>query len=114
MLAVAILAAGESRRMGTPKALLPYRGKTFVEHLIEVTRNPRVDVTRVVLGAGADKIQAQAAAARQLGGVERKLEPGAAVFDTGSDPQSACRGHRRTNSLPGGSTVDIGCNSWRS
>lgn len=59
MLAVAILAAGESRRMGTPKALLPYRGKTFVEHLIEVTRNPRVDVTRVVLGAGADKIQSQ-------------------------------------------------------
>jgi CTP:molybdopterin cytidylyltransferase MocA len=59
MLAVAILAAGESRRMGTPKALLPYRGKTFVEHLIEITRNPRVDITRVVLGAGADAIQAQ-------------------------------------------------------
>src|SRR5580704_1378387 len=56
MLAVAILAAGESRRMGTPKALLPYRGKTFVEHLIEVTRHPRVDITRVVLGAGAENI----------------------------------------------------------
>jgi molybdenum cofactor cytidylyltransferase len=57
MLAVAILAAGESRRMGTPKALLPFRGKTFVEHLIEVTRHPRVGVTRVVLGAGASDIQ---------------------------------------------------------
>lgn len=43
--------------MGTPKALLPYRGKTFVEHLIEVTRHPRVGITRVVLGAGAVAIQ---------------------------------------------------------
>jgi molybdenum cofactor cytidylyltransferase len=57
MLAVAILAAGESRRMGTPKALLPYRGKTFLEHLIEVTRHARVGITQIVLGAGADDIR---------------------------------------------------------
>lgn len=59
MLAVAILAAGESRRMGTPKALLRHRGKTFVEHLLEVTSHPRVGTARVVLGAGADAIRAQ-------------------------------------------------------
>ena len=29
-----ILAAGESRRMGSPKALLPYRGRTFLDTLI--------------------------------------------------------------------------------
>jgi molybdenum cofactor cytidylyltransferase len=57
MLAAAILSAGESRRMGTPKALLPYRGSTFLEHLIEVTRHPRVGVLRIVLGAGAEVIR---------------------------------------------------------
>jgi len=56
-LAVAILSGGESRRMGTPKALLPYRGKTFIEHLIEVTRHPRVGVTRIVLGAHVEEIR---------------------------------------------------------
>jgi molybdenum cofactor cytidylyltransferase len=57
MLAAAILSAGESRRMGTPKALLPYRSSTFLEHLIEVTRHPRVGVLRIVLGAGAEVIR---------------------------------------------------------
>jgi CTP:molybdopterin cytidylyltransferase MocA len=53
-----ILSAGASSRMGRPKALLPYREGTFLEHLIEVTRHPRISVTRVVLGAGAEVIRA--------------------------------------------------------
>jgi CTP:molybdopterin cytidylyltransferase MocA len=57
-LAAAILAAGESRRMGTPKALIPYRGATFAGHLLEVTKHARVGLIRVVLGAGADEIRA--------------------------------------------------------
>jgi molybdenum cofactor cytidylyltransferase len=61
-LAAVILSGGESRRMGTPKALLPYRGKTFVEHLIEVTRHPRVGLTRIVVGAHADEIRERLAA----------------------------------------------------
>ncbi len=60
MLAAVILAAGESRRMGTPKALLPYRGSTFLEHLLEVTRHPRIRLTRVVLGANAEEIREKA------------------------------------------------------
>jgi molybdenum cofactor cytidylyltransferase len=58
LLAAVILSAGASSRMGRPKALLPYREGTFLEHLIEVTRDPRIGVTRVVLGAGAEVIRA--------------------------------------------------------
>ena len=60
MLAAVILSAGASSRMGRPKALLPYREGTFLEHLMEVTRDPRIEMTRVVLGAGAETIRAVA------------------------------------------------------
>ena len=43
--------------MGRPKALIPYREGTFLEHLIQVTRHPRIGITRVVLGAGAEEIR---------------------------------------------------------
>jgi molybdenum cofactor cytidylyltransferase len=67
MLAAVILAAGESRRMGTPKALLPFPAKerkqeppkTFLEHLLEVSQDPRIGMSRVVLGAQAAEIQAR-------------------------------------------------------
>lgn len=58
-LAAAILAAGESRRMGRPKALVPFEGLTFVEHLLQATNHPRVGIVRVVLGANAESIQAE-------------------------------------------------------
>jgi molybdenum cofactor cytidylyltransferase len=56
-LAAVILSGGESRRMGVPKALLPYRGTTFVEHLLDVTRHARVGLTRIVVGAHAAEIR---------------------------------------------------------
>jgi molybdenum cofactor cytidylyltransferase len=59
MIAAVILAAGESRRMGSPKALVPYRGLTFLEHLLAATRHPRIGLTRVVLGRDADQIRSQ-------------------------------------------------------
>ena len=57
MLAAVILSAGASSRMGRPKALLPYREGTFLEHLVQVTRHPRIGATRVVLGAGSEVIR---------------------------------------------------------
>jgi molybdenum cofactor cytidylyltransferase len=56
MLAAVILSGGASRRMGTPKALLPYHGGTFLEHLLSVTDHPRIGWRRVVLGADAQAI----------------------------------------------------------
>jgi molybdenum cofactor cytidylyltransferase len=58
MLAAVILSGGASRRMGTPKALLSYRGGTFLQHLLSVTDHPRIGWRRVVLGADAQAIAA--------------------------------------------------------
>ena len=56
MLAAVILSGGASQRMGSPKALLPYQGRPFLEHLLEVTHQPKIGVRRVVLGAHAEPI----------------------------------------------------------
>ena len=56
MLAAVILSGGASSRMGSPKALLPYQGRPFLEHLLEVTAIPEIGVRRVVLGAHAEPI----------------------------------------------------------
>jgi molybdenum cofactor cytidylyltransferase len=56
MLAAVILSGGASQRMGSPKALLPYQGRPFLEHLLDVTTHPKIDVRRVILGAHAEPI----------------------------------------------------------
>jgi molybdenum cofactor cytidylyltransferase len=66
MLAAAILAAGESRRMGSPKALATIHGKTFVQHLLDATRHPRIGLTRIVLGADAESIRSHLNVAEEL------------------------------------------------
>jgi len=51
-----ILAAGESRRMGTPKALLRYRGESFLDTLIGLFA-ARCAPVIVVVGAAAPEIR---------------------------------------------------------
>ncbi len=52
-----ILAAGESRRMGQPKLLLPFREKTIIETVVESIVSSKVDNTLVVLGSEHKKIE---------------------------------------------------------
>jgi molybdenum cofactor cytidylyltransferase len=56
MLSAVILSGGASQRMGSPKALLPYQGRPFLEHLLEVTSHPKIGARRIVLGAHAELI----------------------------------------------------------
>jgi len=57
MISGILLAAGESRRMGSPKALLYYRGQTFIERICTAFLNAEVDELVVVLGAHADAVR---------------------------------------------------------
>ncbi len=65
MIAGIILAAGASSRMGTPKALLDYRGETFVGRLVRVLGMSCKPVI-VVLGYHADVIRPQVPAAAKV------------------------------------------------
>lgn len=56
MISAILLAAGESRRMGSPKALLHYQGQTFIEHSCTAFLTAGVDELIVVLGARAEEI----------------------------------------------------------
>jgi len=56
MISAILLAAGESRRMGSPKALLHYQGQTFIERICTAFLTAGVDELIVVLGARAEEI----------------------------------------------------------
>jgi len=59
MIVAIVLSAGESRRMGFPKALLPIEGKTFLERIVSSLRKSRVGEVLVVLGHRADELKSK-------------------------------------------------------
>lgn len=68
MIAGIVLAAGQSRRMGRPKALLPLRGATLLAHAVRALASGGCAPVVVVTGPLSDPIAERvAAAARVLG-----------------------------------------------
>jgi len=52
-----ILAAGESKRMGKPKLLLPFGDKTIIETIVATIVSSKVEKTLVILGSEQGKIE---------------------------------------------------------
>lgn len=70
MIAGLILAAGESSRMGIPKPTLAYRGRSFLELIVETLREGGLERLVVVLGHQAEDIRRQV-----------KIDPAQAVLN---------------------------------
>jgi len=51
-----ILAAGESKRMGTPKQLLPWGETTVLQRIIDAAAASRLERVILVLGANTEAI----------------------------------------------------------
>ena len=56
-IAIVVLAAGASKRMGVPKQLLPFRGRTLVRHAVDAALASTCRPVVIVLGANAGQIQ---------------------------------------------------------
>jgi molybdenum cofactor cytidylyltransferase len=71
MLAAVILSGGASSRMGSPKALIPLRGTTFLGHLLEVIRQSKKERAKEQRAqderAGDDRSQKSSDATHAIG-----------------------------------------------
>lgn len=61
MIVAVVLSAGESSRMGSPKALLPIDGQTFIEKIVGVLKQSEVGKIIVVLGHNAEEMRTRIA-----------------------------------------------------
>lgn len=62
MISSILLAAGESKRMGMPKQLMPFGDSTILEQTVDNLLSSRVDEIIVVLGCRAEDIEKRIAA----------------------------------------------------
>jgi molybdenum cofactor cytidylyltransferase len=84
-----VLAAGMSRRMGSPKQLLRLDDKPLLEHTLESVRKSRVSEIILVLGFAADEVKEQISLAQLKaienpgyeGGMGTSLRTGLAAID---------------------------------
>jgi len=51
-----VLAGGESRRMGSPKMILPYEGKTIIEKVLENVMASDIEKVVTVLGSNKEEV----------------------------------------------------------
>ena len=59
MIVAVVLSAGESSRMGQPKALLPIDGETFIERIVAALKQTKVGKIIVILGHNARELQSK-------------------------------------------------------
>jgi molybdenum cofactor cytidylyltransferase len=57
MITAVVLSAGESSRMGRPKALLPIGGQTFIERIVAALSDAGLEKIIVVLGHNAEALK---------------------------------------------------------
>lgn len=57
MIGAVILSAGESSRMGRPKAFLPIDGQTFIEKIVGAVKQSSVGSVLVILGHNAEEMR---------------------------------------------------------
>lgn len=57
MIVAVVLSAGESSRMGSPKALLPIEGQTFIEKIVAALKQTPVARVAVILGHNAEEMK---------------------------------------------------------
>ena len=96
--AIIILAAGSSSRLGKPKQLLSYHGKSLINHVISVAENSIADEIIVVLGSHYELIIKEIPANKKLRviinaeweeGIASSIRAGLKLLQQGSEVDAA-------------------------